>query len=169
MVKNTVPSHLRGMSPPPPGLPATLSRGTRTPNTQAGTGLIPALPDVPGASGKPESRALPKPSARIRPRRVNRREGDWGAPDSHRAHARLLWPLLPLRMEGEPRPRGASAGQWSSRGFPLLQRARTALRTCSGVTHMPNGLGRARSAPLDTLVWPPGSAAVAMVTACSRH
>lgn len=33
MVNNTVPSHLRRMSPPPPGLPATLSRGTRAPPT----------------------------------------------------------------------------------------------------------------------------------------
>lgn len=135
--------HRPRMRPPPPGLAA--------PHSLAGPGLCPALPDIPGASGMPESKALPKPSARIRPRRVNRREGDWPAPGSQRAHARRLWPL-PLRMEGEPRPRGASAEQRGSRGFPLLQRARKALEKCSGVTLTPNGVGRASSAPLDTLV-----------------
>lgn len=78
---------------------AILSRGTRAshPPRRAQTS---AWRSQTYLSPKPESRASPQPSARIRPGRVNRRYRDWRAPGSHRAHAQLLW-LPPLRTEGK--------------------------------------------------------------------
>lgn len=130
MVKNTVPSHLRGISPPPPGLPATLSRGTRTPQHPGWHRPYPSAPRrtwrvwEAGVQSSPKAFCKDPPTSRQPSRR---RLGGAGFPSRACATA-----LASTTSEDE----GGATSQRSLRGTMELPRVPSASTSADGLGNL---------------------------------